>query len=187
MRAFVALELPDALRVALSSVQDRLDIGKSGGRAVDEDQMHLTLVFLDDQPEHVLADLHGELDRTRWPAVTLVPQGLGTFGGDRVHSVWAGMARDPVLDALQAKVAQAARMAGIDVPRRRFVPHVTLARFGAQGAPSAFNAGVAALSGWSAPSVAVERMALMRSHLGKGGSVYEVLAEYPLGHLPAPD
>jgi 2'-5' RNA ligase len=29
--------------------------------------------------------------------------------------------------------------------------------------------------------VAAERMALLRSHLGKGGSVYEVLADYPLG------
>ncbi|MCU0907596.1 MAG: RNA 2',3'-cyclic phosphodiesterase [Rhodobacteraceae bacterium] len=181
MRAFVALELPDALKAALSAVQDRLDIDKAGGRAVDEDQMHLTLVFLDDQPEHVLADLHGELDRVRWPAVTLSPRGLGTFGGDRVTSVWAGVAPDPVLDGLQAKVAQAARDAGMDIPRRRFVPHVTLARFGAQGAPGPFNAGVAALSGWSAPPVAVDRMALMRSHLGKGGSVYEVLADYPLG------
>jgi 2'-5' RNA ligase len=181
MRAFVALEVPDALKAALSAVQDRLGIEKAGGRPVDEDQMHLTLVFLDDQPEFVLADLHGELDRTRWPAVTLLPRGLGTFGGDRVTSVWAGVAPDPVLDGMQSKVAQAARGAGIDVPRRRFVPHVTLARFGAQGAPGAFNAGVAALSGWAAPPVAAERMALMRSHLGKGGSVYEVLADYPLG------
>jgi len=181
MRAFIALELPDTLKVALSAVQDRLGIEKAGGRAVDEDQMHLTLVFLDDQPEHVLADLHDDLDRTRWPAVSLALYGLGTFGGDRVTSVWAGVGRNPVLEAMHTKVAQSARMAGVDVPRRRFVPHVTLARFGARGAPSTFNAGVAALSGWAAAPVAVDRMALMRSHLGKGGSVYDVLADYPLG------
>jgi 2'-5' RNA ligase len=181
MRAFLALDLPDALRAALSAVQDRLPIDKAGGRAVDEDQMHLTLAFLDDQPEPVLADLHAELDRMRLPRITLAPSGLGTFGGDRVTSVWAGMAPDPALSALQAKVAQAARRAGVALPRRRFVPHVTLARFGARGAAPPMPAMLADLSGWSAPPVAVDRLALMRSHPGKGGSVYEVLADYPLG------
>jgi RNA 2',3'-cyclic 3'-phosphodiesterase len=181
MRAFLALDLPDGLRAALSAVQDRLPIEKAGGRVVDEDQMHLTLAFLDDQPEPVLADLHADLDGMRLPTVVLSPAGLGTFGAGRVTSVWAGMAPDPALAALQAKVAQAARRAGIALPRRRFVPHVTLARFGARGAAAPLAATVAQLSGWSAPAVAVDRLALMRSHLGKGGSVYEVLADYPLG------
>jgi 2'-5' RNA ligase len=185
MRAFLALDLPDRLRAALSAVQDRLPIEKAGGRVVDEDQMHLTLAFLDDQPEPVLADLHVDLDRMRLPAITLAPAGLGTFGGNRVTSVWAGMAPDPALAALQAKACEAARRAGIALPRRRFVPHVTLARFGCRGAAAPLVDAVAHLSGWSAPAVAVDRMALMRSHLGKGGSIYEVLADYPLGTVPA--
>ena len=93
-----------------------------------------------------------------------------------------GAAANPGLNHLQAKVETAARSAGLALPGRRFVPHVTLARL-----PERFpergrlEQAIAGRGAYAAPRFAVEDFRLFRSHLGGEGASYEELARYPLG------
>ena len=87
---------------------------------------------------------------------------------------------NPALRHLQAKVETAARGAGFDLPARRFVPHVTLARLPERLAgPGGWRGGGGArrLRGAGVP---VEDFRLFRSHLAGCGASYEELARYPL-------
>ncbi len=180
MRAFVAIDLPDPVRAALESVQDRIP----AGRPTDPETFHLTLAFLDEQPVAVLEELHSALEGISAPTFPLQMQGLGTFGTKSPKVVWAGVQKGPDLAALRDKVRSAARTAGIELPRERFKPHVTLARFGDRidaDELEKLRVFLERFQQYPAPAFEVTEFVLFRSILGKGGAVHEPLAEYPLG------
>lgn len=179
MRAFVALDLPDCQIAALERVQQHLP----EGRPVPPENLHLTLLFLDDQPLAALEELHRELAGLAPTPFELRLTGFGTFGGKAPRSLHAEVAADPALTALHDDVRRAARRAGIDRPRSRFRPHVTLARFGA-GLP---RPGQTRLAGFVArhglpgiPPARAESFGLYASHLRPDGAVYEPLAVWAI-------
>jgi RNA 2',3'-cyclic 3'-phosphodiesterase len=178
IRAFAAIALPEAVRHDLMLVQMGLPVP----RVVETESLHLTLVFLGELPRDVLADVDAALSVVRVPGFTLTLRGLGIFGGRRPRLVHAGVGAEAGLMRLQAKLETAARGAGVEVPARRYVPHVTLARL-----PERFpergrlEQAVVGRSAYAAPRFAVEDFRLFRSHLGGEGASYEELARYPLG------
>ncbi|WP_319824588.1 RNA 2',3'-cyclic phosphodiesterase [Thalassovita sp.] len=179
MRLFVALDLPQGLRDALCVVQDGLGVG----REVPEENLHLTLAFLDDQPSQAAEALHDMLSAIRAPQVRLTIRGVDGFGGKRYGLVAALVEKVPELISLQEKVAQAARMAGIDLPRRRFKPHVSLVRFPrhlSDSAQSRIGAWLALHGDLSLDGGDATQFSLYRSTLREEGPVYEPLANYPL-------
>lgn len=178
IRAFLALPLPEATRGELATLQRRLGLL----RPVAPENLHLTLVFLGSHPEPVLQEAHEALEALGGRAFTLGLRGVGLFGGAAPRAVYAGVAACPALEALQARAAQAVRRAGIMLPRRRFVPHVTLARFAAGAGPD--PAGLEALAEaalWQAVPFEAREMVLYASYLRPSGAVYDPLASYPLG------
>ncbi len=180
IRAFVGLGLTEDVVIRLAAVQAGLPVG----RAVAPESLHVTLAFLDSQPEPVLEDLHHALAEIAAPALTLEIDGLGMFGGEKPRSLHALIRPDPTLAALRKRVLTAARVAGIRPEGGRFVPHVTLARFSRppQGEDRLrLEAFVAERAAVRAGPFRVGGFALFRSHLGREGAIYEALAEYPLG------
>jgi RNA 2',3'-cyclic 3'-phosphodiesterase len=178
IRAFVAIPLPPEILARLAALQHMLPLP----RRVPEENLHLTLVFLGELAEPLAVEVHEALEAVRAPRITVTLRGADTFGGDRPRTVFAGVAPEPALDRLQAKVETAARRAGATVERRRFVPHVTLARLrpGSADAP-ALERAILDTAGFAPGSFEADRFTLFRSHLGHGRPHYEPLAEYPLG------
>jgi 2'-5' RNA ligase len=176
IRAFVALPLPEALADRLVPVQAALRLP----RPVPARDFHVTLAFLGEQREDVLGEVHDALAALRLPAPALALDGLGSFGGNRLESVHAVIRADPVLDRLQAKVAQALRSAGVGLERRRFQPHVTLGRGRIEDA-AALAQRLARLGALASAPVTADRMTLYRSRLRPEGPLYDALADYPLG------
>jgi len=120
MRAFLAISLSDETKAALASLQSALPFG----RPVPPENLHLTLVFLDDQIEETLETLHEELLTLSAPSFSVTFSGVESFG--QVLAV--RVAESAPLVALHREVQTATRRAGIVLPRRRFRPHVTIAR-----------------------------------------------------------
>lgn len=180
IRAFVGLALPEPVADRLIGAQ----IGLPAGREVEADNFHVTLAFLGEHPEPVIEDVHYALDAIRAPRFRLRIDGTGVFGTAAITSYHARIAPDPGLTHLQAKVVQASRGAGLTLKAGRYVPHVTLARFGSglKGERAIevrdFAASRATLS---TEPFEVEDFILYRSWLGKSGARYEALAVYPLG------
>lgn len=177
IRAFVALPMPDALLHRLTIMQHVLRLP----RPVVRENLHLTLAFLGEQPEPLLEEMHLFLMARPLPKPVLRLDGLGVFGGDSPRSLHASIAADPRLTALQARVVQSARDAGIALERRKFVPHVTLARFARNEVSAAtLAAGIAGAGALATDPHEVDEMRLYRSTLRAGGAIYDTMADYLL-------
>ncbi|WP_254438832.1 RNA 2',3'-cyclic phosphodiesterase [Ruegeria arenilitoris] len=120
MRSFVAISLNHEATVALAPLQRALP----AGRPVPPENLHLTLAFLDDQPEQVLEALHDELLALSSAPFHITFLGIECFG----RALAIGVKDSAPLVALHRKIQIATRRAGIVLPRRRFRPHVTIAR-----------------------------------------------------------
>lgn len=177
IRAFLGLDLPPGVHSALAVQQFLLPLPRQAKAA----QMHLTLVYLGEQPDAVLQATHEAFAALRPAPFDLALRGLGLFGGDRPRAAWAGVAPSAALDHLQAKAAQAARRAGADIPHRRFVPHVTLGRFPPPAAPEAMRLerAIAEGAGFAAGPWRVADMVLWQSTATAAGPRHDELARYP--------
>ena len=142
----------------------------------------MTLAFLGEQPDDLVEAAHDAMSALWFPAFTLQLAGLGTFGGRRPDTLWAGL-RDPTpVGALHARLLPALHGAGIVLDRRRFRPHVTLARFGRlpDDGPERLAQVMARWHGFLAPPFEVADYALWRSILTRRGAIHQELARYPL-------
>ncbi|PXW72983.1 2'-5' RNA ligase [Blastomonas natatoria] len=155
--------------------------GLASARWQDEAQLHLTLRFIGETDRHGTEALLLSLGSERLAPITARLEGFGWFDRkDRVDQLWAGLApRDP-LAALHARLDRLCVRAGFEPESRKFVPHVTLARFARSTAPDP-----AAIAQWMAaqPVLASElftmdELLLMQSHMGRAGSVYEPVASF---------
>ena len=176
MRLFVAIDLAFPLRQALS----RLAGGLPGARWIPPENYHLTLRFLGEMPGHRAEELDMALAALRGRGFSLQLGGVGVQEkAGRSVALWAGVERNPALEHLQAKVETAVQRIGFEPERRRFSPHVTLARL--DGAPSA------KLVEWlqahalaRAEPMPVRHFTLFSSRLGKDQAVYTPEVEYDL-------
>ncbi|MEM0990748.1 MAG: RNA 2',3'-cyclic phosphodiesterase [Pseudomonadota bacterium] len=179
IRAFVAIPVPDEVASVLTALQ----AGLPCGRPVPPENFHITLAFLGKHPEPLIEDVHSALDGIRQSGLDLKIEGLGVFGEERPRALFAKVVLAPELASLRKKVRQAVRSAGVELSSQKFVPHVTLARFGTGATPSeaadlqsfmAKRMSLAKASFWSFS------FALYESHLRSEAPIYEALAEYPL-------
>ncbi len=180
IRAFAAIALPGSVARALSAAQ----AGLPAGRPVAPENFHLTIAFLGEHPEPVIEDVHLALEGIRAPGFALTLSGVGLFGARRPRALYARAEPEPALGRLREKVLQAARGAGLRLPRERYRPHVTLARFnaGLRGEEAVEMRDFAARRmGFTAGPFEAGEFLLIRSTLGRSGPVYQELAAYPLG------
>ena len=131
MRAFVALNLPDATRGALWAATEplrNLDLPVKWARA---DAIHLTLKFLGEIDDARVVELTAALQRAATDArvLPLALEGFGAFP-DPAHArvIWAGMTAEPALELLQHAVEREFAPLGFPTEARAFRPHVTLGR-----------------------------------------------------------
>ncbi len=178
MRSFVALPMEERTIDALLTAQAPLPFGKP----VPEDNLHITLAYLGDVSEDVLETLHDLLQSARLPAPDITFGALGTFAEMERGLVFAEVLPNDALNALQSKIAQTARTAGANLPRRRFRPHVTLMRANRQpDGPARDRLATAMGQPCNIPGFTASRMCLYQSSLTPHGAVHEVMADYPLG------
>ena len=179
MRVFVGIALPERAVEPVVALQTELGVG----RRVLEENLHLTLFFAGEITLEQAEEFHEGLAAIAVPRLRLEFAGVELFGApERPDLVALGLRENAGLRALQAKVAGAARRAGLELPRRRFRPHVTLARFGSRfDAQSGARLGrlLQARGDVVLPAFEVRAFAMVQSHLHHDGPVYEVLAEYP--------
>lgn len=177
IRLFVGLELPPETRQRLALLAGA---GIPGARWVPPANYHLTLRFIGEVPGHVAEEIDLALAALRAPGFALELAGLGTFArSGRDTALWAGVARNPALEHLAAKVETAMQRIGLPPERRRFAPHVTLARLD-NAVPEKLAAFVQAHNLFRAASFDVAHFTLFSSRLGKEAAVYTPEVEYPL-------
>ncbi|MDG3577417.1 RNA 2',3'-cyclic phosphodiesterase [Rhizobium sp. YJ-22] len=123
-RLFTALEIPRNVALSLSLLRG----GLPGARWIDVENYHITLRFIGDVDGRTADEIVDRLDRIDRPEFQLSMTGIGSFGGKKPHSVWAGVTPAPEMFALQAEIERLCQRLGLPPDPRKFTPHVTLAR-----------------------------------------------------------
>ena len=125
-RLFAALPVPEEIADELSALQS----GVPDARWVPAENFHVTLCFAGEVQGATMRDLEEELSDIEGPPFPISIAGVEQFSsGKQPRALVATVERSDRLDWLQQKVSTVARNCGIEVERRKFRPHVTLARF----------------------------------------------------------
>ena len=182
MRLFIALDLPWEIRQTLAGFAFNLQ----GARWVPAQNMHVTLRFIGKASRLQAEEIDHALAAIRAPGFPLTLAGAGWFEkGGRVTSLWIGVDRNPALLHLQSKIETALRRIGLPPERRRYAPHVTLARMDMPVGPR-FAEFVQSHNLYRSPPIEVGHMTLFSSHLSDDHPAYTAEVEYELGAAPAP-
>ena len=175
MRLFTALPLPAATRTLVS-----LQTGGIGGAHwVPEENLHITLTFIGDVTDDLFKDIVEALQTVHGPPPLIELHGVGHFGSRKVRSVWIGVKKADRLIALRARVQRALANCGIQTEGRKYLPHVTLARF-RSARPHDVSGWIETNSAFAAPPFEADTFVLYQSFLGKSGANYVPVAEFPL-------
>ena len=176
MRLFVALPLPAEVLKDLA----RLCSGLPGARWVRPENMHVTVRFIGEADGPGADDVHRALKGVRGRSFPLALTALGSFqSGRKIRQLWAGVGDQPLLVRLRDDVEKALVQSGLEPERRKFKPHVTIARFNKKPG-NKLGPYLEANGAFSAGPFPVTAFVLMRSYLGRAGAHYEVMADYPL-------
>ena len=174
-RLFTGLELPLTVRQQLG----RLALPLPGAKWVEPEDLHLTLRFCGNIDNSKARDFAGELAQIHMRVFTIQLSGLGAFGGNDPHTIWAGVDAGPELEQLAKANERAARTAGLAPEPRKFKAHVTVARL--RGAHADQVARVLERhAAFKSEPVTIERFVLLSSRPAGGGGPYAVEEVFPL-------
>jgi len=151
-------------------------------RWIPAENFHVTLCFAGAVQGGTMRDLEEELSDIAGPPFPVALVGVEQFSsGKQPKALVALVARSDRLDWLQQKVSTVARNCGIELERRKFRPHITLARF-SSGAETGHHIAqfMASHSRFQAGPWIAEHFALYSSRTGRSGSIYREEAAYPL-------
>ncbi len=189
IRAFIAIELPDAILTEVDNVEARLRPQMPGDaiRWVKADSIHLTLKFLGQVPSDQLSLIISSLRTAVAPHAPfeLEVKGAGCFPNvHRPRVVWVGVQeKGHHLHTLQRVVENAIAPLGYPTEIRDFTPHLTLGRLARDVRQTDQKrvgevvqaAQVDSLGHWE-----VRQVALIKSDLKPSGAEYTILAQAPL-------
>ncbi len=184
MRTFVAIEIPEPLKLSLDRSVKEIQSGLKDGliRWVRLESMHLTLKFLGEIDLEQLRTTQDILDQVaeRFSGFSLEIAGFGCFPNfSRPRVVWVGFKPEGGdLPRLQSELASRLEKIGFEREQRGYHPHLTLGRVrkGLSGSD------MKQLSGWAQEaqigtvgSFEADAISLIRSVLQPDGAVYSNL------------
>ena len=187
LRAFIAVEVPAAIRQAVCSTTASLrqEIGTLV-RWVPMENMHLTLKFLGDvSPANV--DMLSQMIRAEaelFPCFELQFGGLGSFPSlKRPRVIYIGIQAPAALEALHRGIESSSRRLGYESEERGFSPHLTIGRTRQNVTATEQQTIRRLLEGITVDSLGtarVDSLHLYKSDLQPSGSVYTRLYSAPL-------
>ncbi len=188
IRSFIAIELPDELKLGLAQVQDRLKPGSQPWvKWADPYSIHLTLKFLG----NIEVDRIDAITRAIEAAVLRIPpfhlevKDLGAFPNlRRVQVVWVGVSGEvDKLGQLQQRIEANLVPLGFTAEARPFTPHLTLARLRNQASldeRQGLGQLISSTRFEAAYSIEVEAINLMKSQLTREGAIYSRVSSIKL-------
>jgi 2'-5' RNA ligase len=174
-RLFTALEIPPEIALDL----DMMRGGIAGARWIDRENYHITLRFMGEVDGAMYRELRAALDGVRGAPLQMALRGVGSFGGRKPHSLWAGVAESPALRELQMAQERLCQQLGLAPDPRKFFPHVTMARL-RQARVGDVETYILGHSLYQSPPFVTGRFVLMSSRPSRGGGPYALEEAYPL-------
>lgn len=182
-RLFTGLEIPAEAGLFLSMLRG----GLRGARWIDPENYHLTLRFIGDIDDRMADEVVDALDRIHRRPIEIRIDGLGSFGNGKPHSIWARVVPNQALIELQAEQERILQRIGLAPERRKYIPHITIARMKGGTTNEEAARWLAERGHFQAPAFTAARFVLFSSRSSIGGGPYLVEEAYPLeaGGLPS--
>ncbi len=188
VRAFIALELPEAMQRELDklSVELRKLLLDLPLRWVRTENIHLTLKFLGKTSQDDLARIQTIIDQQarKTAPIQVEFSAFGVFPNTHKPLVlWVGVKAPAELQVLQQSIEAKLAEIGYPAEERGFTPHLTLARVRREHKLANLKRiGEVMAAVKLEPSAAgtIDSVTLFRSDLKPGGSVYNPLSRSPL-------
>jgi len=188
VRSFIAIELPDELKLGLAQLEAQLKMSKQPWvKWVDPYSIHLTLKFLGS----ITVDRISEITRAMEEAIQgispfhLEVKDLGVFPNlRRVQVAWVGISGEvDKLSQLQQHLESNLARLGFAPESRPFTPHLTLARLRNQASldeRQGFGQLIATTRFEAAYTIKVDAISLIRSQLTREGAIYSRISSVRL-------
>jgi 2'-5' RNA ligase len=180
VRSFIAIELPEELRLALSALQTHLKShNQPWVKWGDPYGIHLTLKFLGNiavsRIDEIIMAMREATEEI--PAFHLKVKGLGVFPNlKRVQVAWVGLNGEiSRLSQLQQRIEASLAHLGFARESRSFTPHLTLARVRDRASAEerqAFGQLIASTNLEANYAFEAQAISLIKSQLTREGAIY---------------
>ncbi len=187
IRAFIAIDLSDDVRVAIEETQARLKRTNLGVKIswTKVANLHLTLQFLGDVEEVIVEKIKPALQSVtaqQQPFEVLV-RSAGAFPDEkRPRVIWIGCGdTGNTLQTLARAVHGAMQPFGFTTEHHEFSAHLTLGRIRSPRPDAALTRAIDSLKDITFGTLRVEAIHLFESQLHPEGSIYTKLSSHALG------
>ena len=183
MRIFVALDVPETVRISIAGFIAKLRPSCAVARLARLEGLHVTLKFIGEVPPEKIAAITASLAQIPFHnPIEIKFRSVGFFPNQKRPLVfWAGIEAGQELDALAEAVNSSLEPIGIAREQKTFTPHLTLARFKPwRGTPDldALQKAIAAAAPLEFGSAVAKEFHLYQSILKPGGAEYTRLATF---------
>jgi RNA 2',3'-cyclic 3'-phosphodiesterase len=174
MRLFVALDLGESVRVALSEFCDKLRVEFPSARWVRTAGIHVTLKFIGEVQETLVPQIEAALCNVHFDEpVEMKFRGAGFFPDARRPRVfWVGIDSSPNLAKIAAQIESQLEPLGIARESCEFKPHLTVARIQDSRGIEKLHDALRRQGPLDFGTMRTSEMHLYRSELGRGGAKY---------------
>ena len=181
MRTFLAVEVPDVIRRRLVDLQETLSQSAEGVKWVEEENLHVTLVFLGDVDDRNVTDVCRAVARvcSGVDGFPMSVEGVNCFGSSsRPRTLWAGVGTGAQeLVALHGALESALiELGAYRREDRAFTPHITLGRVKGDRGNEDLAQALARHADWYGGDCEVRQVLVMSSQLTSEGPVYGILS-----------
>jgi len=188
VRSFIAIELPDELKLGLTQLEAQLKMSKQPWvKWVDPYSIHLTLKFLGSIAVDRISEITGAMEEAIQgiSPFHLEVKDLGVFPSlRRVQVAWVGISGEvDKLSQLQRHLESNLARLGFAPESRPFTPHLTLARLRNRASldeRQSFGQLIATTKFETAYTIKVDAISLMRSQLTREGAIYSRISSVGL-------
>ena len=178
MRLFVGIALADVVTASLSRLCEKLRKEGDSLRWSRPEGWHITLEFLGNADGAQFDCLIVRLGEVQSTPVPVRIGGMDVF--ERAGAFVVDVALSRELVALQEHVVTATRKCGFVAEDRPYHPHITLARAKGDGRRQLKELKSRIATAPAFPAFEANAFLLFESHLGPGGSKYEVRGRFGL-------
>lgn len=184
IRAFISVDLDEPQLISkVRLVKGALSSLGLDMKLVEDENLHITLVFLGDLPDHKVGLVKDSLREVSHNAFKLHLKGVGCFPScGRPRVIWIGAEEGAVeLIELYSKVARALRQSGVSFKEERgYTPHLTVARVRSGRNVAKLARSIEMLSNEDFGWMEVREFRLKKSTLTPKGPIYETISSYKL-------
>jgi len=187
MRCFIAIDITEEIRNALSNLQAELrskaDVKKSDVKWVNPEAIHLTLKFLGEIKDEQVVDICNITKEvaSQHKSFELDVESVGHFGGRSARVLWIGAGQDcENLLQLQGDLEHQLDLAGWPKEGRKFSAHLTLCRIRNSKAGIKLAQMIQEYKELKLGTMPADSISVYQSQLTPKGSIYTQLGNYKL-------